>query len=87
MRKFVLILTAMTGLSAPALAKDICMEHPKSEWMSKAQFQEHVEGLGYKIKNIKEEDGCWEMYGYNKDGDRVEIYFDPKTGDIVKQKN
>ena len=40
---------------------------------------------GYEVKNVKEEDGCWEVKG-TKDGKRFEAYFDPLTGELVKAK-
>lgn len=40
---------------------------------------------GYEVKNVKEEDGCWEVKG-TKDGKRVEAYFDPVSGELVKTK-
>jgi hypothetical protein len=44
-----------------------------------------AEGMGYEVRKVGEEDGCWEVKG-TKDGKRVEAYFDPVTGDVVKVK-
>ena len=44
--------------------------------------------MGYKdIRTFKVTDGnCYEIYGYNKDGKKAEVYFNPVTAEIVTQK-
>jgi hypothetical protein len=39
---------------------------------------------GYTIKKFKVDGNCYEIYGRNKEGKKVEIYFDTKTLAIVK---
>jgi len=39
---------------------------------------------GYKIDKFKIDGNCYEIYGSNKDGKKVEIYFDTKTLAVVK---
>jgi hypothetical protein len=41
--------------------------------------------MGYEVRKVDEEDGCWEVKG-TKEGKRVEAYFDPVTGEVVKVK-
>ena len=38
---------------------------------------------GYTVKNINIEDGCYEVYGIDAKGARVEIIVDPMTGEAV----
>lgn len=41
---------------------------------------------GYKIKKFKVTSGnCYEVYGWDKDGKKVEIYYNPITGEKVKE--
>jgi hypothetical protein len=48
--------------------------------MPEAKFKTQVEGMGYKIKTFKVNKGnCYEVYG-EKDGKKVEHFFDPATG-------
>ena len=45
-----------------------------------------VAGLGYQAKVFKVTRGnCYEIYGLDKAGKRVEIYFHPVTGKIVEE--
>ena len=34
---------------------------------------------GWKIRRIKEDGGCYEVYAFNEKGERVEAYFHPLT--------
>ena len=38
----------------------------------------------YKIAKFKVDGNCYEIYGTNKDGKKVEIYFDTRSLDVVK---
>ena len=38
---------------------------------------------GWKIRRVMEDGGCFEVYAFDKNGDRVEAYFHPKTLDLV----
>ena len=77
-------LMAAVGFSGAAFAKADCTAHPKSEWMKESDARAQLEGQGYKIKKFKVDGNCYEIYGKNKDGKKVEIYYDTKTLDVVK---
>lgn len=72
--------------SAPAFAKKVCTEEPKSKWMTEEAFKKKVSDEGYKIRKFKQPGSCYEIYGTDKDGKNVEIYFNPVDGSIVKRK-
>jgi len=84
MKKLILA-TVAACITAPAFASDICAEHPKDQWMTEEAITALVTEQGYEVKNVKEEDGCWEVKG-TKDGEKVEAYFDPVSGELVKTK-
>lgn len=85
MKHLVLGITVLLATTA-AYAKKECTTEPKEKWMSEADFKKQVEGQGYKISKFKQPGTCYEIYGTNKDGKKVEIYFNPVTGAIVKEK-
>lgn len=85
MRKL-LIVAALTLVSANALAKKDCTDQPKDKWMKEEDFKKRLEGEGYKIRKFKQPGSCYEIYGTNKEGQKVEIYFNPVDGSIVKEK-
>lgn len=84
MKHFILIAAiAMTGLSA--FAKKACTDQPKDKWMKEEDFKKKVESLGYKISKFKQPGTCFEIYGTNKEGKKVEVYFNPVDASIIKE--
>lgn len=93
MKPLVLALALGGAMAVPmtAWAKADCKANPKAEWMSEADAKAKIEAQGYKIKaqgykitKFKVDGNCYEIYGTNKDGKKVEIYFDTKSLEIVK---
>lgn len=79
------LLLAIGLLHAQAtLAAADCKSYPKDEWASEDTLKEALEAEGYTIKKFKVDGNCYEIYGRNKEGKKVEIYFDMKTLAIVK---
>ena len=84
MRKLLLI--SLLATSPLAFAGPQCTTTDKAQWQDQAKFQEDLKAQGYDIKKFKVTGGnCYEIYGWDKDKRKVEIYFDPVTGKVVKQ--
>ena len=83
-----LTLVAMLALIAScpvgAFAKADCKAYPKAEWMKEADAKAKIEAQGYTINKFKVDGNCYEIYGKNKEGKKVEIYYDAKTLEPVK---
>ena len=79
-----LALASIVVLPVGAQAGAPCKSNPKAEWMSEADAKTRLEAQGYNIAKFKVDGNCYEIYGTNKDGKKVEIYFDTKSLDIVK---
>lgn len=69
-----------------AMASTECTKLPKSQWMPQEKMMAKLKAEGYEIKKFKVEDSCYEIYGHDKAGHKVEVYFDPVTGAVVKSK-
>lgn len=83
MRKLLLLSLAIA--SPLAFAGPQCTTADQAQWQDQAKFQENLKAEGYEIKKFKVTGGnCYEIYGWNKDKQKVEIYFDPVTGKAVK---
>jgi hypothetical protein len=80
---FLFALTLSTGV---AFAKKNCTDEPKEKWMSEESFKKKAEAEGYTIKKFKQPGTCYEIYGTNKEGKKVEVYFNPVDGTPVKSK-
>lgn len=82
------IALALAGLlfSATASAGADCKPAPRHEWLSEAAMKDQILKAGYKIDKFKISGDCYEIYGKDTDGRKVEIYFDPTDGHIVKER-
>ncbi len=76
-----LFLTAFCAGTAGAA--ELCSV-PQGEWQPQDALQKQLESEGVTIKKIKIDEGCYEVYGTDKDGKRIENYYDPKTLSLVK---
>lgn len=83
--KTIVSLAALLAFATAANATDICKPVDKAQWMSKDEITAKVTALGYEVRKVQPEDGCWEVKG-TKDGERVEAYFDPVTAELVLSK-
>lgn len=85
--KFALASCFLVMFSLTARAEVECTKEPVTKWKNQEAFQKTL-AESYKIKKFKVTKGnCYEIYGLDKSGKRVEIYFNPVTGEVVKQKD
>lgn len=71
-----------------AVAGPKCTDEPQSKWLTEQQMTEKFTAMGYKdnVKKLHVSKGrCWEIYGQDKAGRSVEVYFHPITGAIVEE--
>ncbi|MAL95638.1 MAG: hypothetical protein CME40_11230 [Haliea sp.] len=63
-----------------------CTAAPQSAWHDEARFRQMLVDQGYQINQFKVTEGnCYEIYGFDPDQTKVEIYFNPVNGSIVKR--
>jgi hypothetical protein len=84
--KKTLLALAILMAGGMAHAKKSCTDQPQDKWMKEEDFRKRVEGEGYKIRKFKQPGSCYEIYGVNKEGKDVEVYFNPVDGTVVKEK-
>ena len=75
---------ALSLFAGTAQAAANCVPHLKSEQIGLDAMRERLRAEGYKIKILKVDGNCYELYGRDADGKKVEIYFDTATGKPVK---
>lgn len=82
----VLIACLLIAISAPAFAAVQCTREPREKWLPEARMKQIIADLGHKIAVFKVSAGnCYEIYGRDSAGRRIEIYFNPVDGQIVQQ--
>ncbi|MFG1299795.1 PepSY domain-containing protein [Xanthobacter sp. V3C-3] len=85
-RRFFIASAALCLASSAALASPTCTREPQDKWLSEEAMKQKISQMGFKdIKVFKKTTtGCYEIYGYNADGRKAEVYFNPVTGEIVE---
>lgn len=84
MKKLLMSIVACTLISS-AFAKTECTTEKVEKWKNQDAFKKELEAT-YKIKKFKVTSGnCFEIYGWDKSNNKVEIYFNPVTGAKVKE--
>lgn len=74
-------LLGATAASATGLAT--CDSGPRETWQPQEKLEKMLVERGWKIRRVKEDGGCYEVYAFDEKGERVEAYFHPKTLTLV----
>jgi hypothetical protein len=56
-----------------------CDSGPKEQWQPQEKLEKQLAEKGWKVRRIKEDGGCYEVYATDEKGERVEAYFHPVT--------
>lgn len=56
-----------------------CEPVPKVEMKPQMELQRKLTEEGWKVRQIKNFNGCYEVYGFDAAGRRTEAFFHPKT--------
>jgi len=79
-----LAVAALAGCSGEQTTQ--CTTEPQSAWQDADAFQQNLLDQGYRINEFKITEGnCYEIYGFDPQETKVEIYFDPVDGSVVKR--
>ncbi len=71
--------------ASPALADGACSSAPKSKWQPRSALESQLQADGFKVRQIKIEGGCYEVYATDKEGKRANMAFNAET--LVKLDN
>lgn len=74
----------LNASSATGLAT--CDSGPKAQWQPQEKLEKMLTDKGWKVRRIKEDGGCYEVYAVDDKGERVEAYFHPLTLESVPTK-
>ena len=77
----IVLLFGLITVSAEAAVT--CKAYPKAEWADQEDLKHVLAEEDFTIQELKIDNHCYEMYGQNKQGKKVEIYFDMKSLTIV----
>ncbi len=70
---------AVAVIATPASATGVikCNAGPETGWKSSDALKAKLTKEGWKVRLVKPDGGCYEVYGTTDKGDRVEAYFHP----------
>jgi hypothetical protein len=90
MRKTIFPFAALilAAAAAPAFAaeKAGCGAAPREQWLSEDAVKAKGVAMGYEVRRVKVEKGCYELYAIDKNGAKFELFLDPVTGKLVDRK-
>ncbi len=75
---------AVSASSAFAHGKVTCPEHPPAEWRPHTELEQKLLKEGWTVRRMEKTETCYEVYGKDPQGKRVEAFFDPKTLERVQ---
>ena len=56
-----------------------CPAVPQTEWKPQMELQAKLKSEGWKVRQVKTYHNCYEVYGTDDKGERVEAFFHPTT--------
>ncbi len=76
----VFTLVALTVVAAsPAFAAEGCSTAPASKLQPKSALESRLKAEGMKVRQIKTEKGCYEVYAIDRDGKKVNAAYNAET--------
>jgi hypothetical protein len=84
MKPHLLIATlSLLAASAAHAHGDVKCSTPKAEWRGQMELQSKLVAEGWRVRKVKVENGCYEVYGFDAKGQKAEAFFDPKSFERV----
>jgi len=77
------MLTCLITFPAHATGLFECEPTERAAWLTEDQVSEKLSADGWQVRRMKEDGGCWEVYGTTPEGLRVEVYVHPVSGDVL----
>lgn len=85
MMKHLLATLALSAIASTAFAHGnvSCPALPKEEKKPQMELQRKLEAEGWKVRQVRNYNGCYEVYGFDGNGKKAEAFFHPKTFERV----
>lgn len=84
--RLVAVAAAVAAFAPIASASPKCTSEPKDKWIKEADIKAKIDAMGYTdYKKILVTGSCYEIYGKNKAGKKVEVYLSPIDGKVVEE--
>lgn len=77
---------ALGAIACTVQAHNVECKTPQEEWQPQLALRDKLIAEGWRVRKVAVVNGCYEVYGTNSQGERVELFFDPKTFEQVFEK-
>jgi hypothetical protein len=79
LRAGALVAALLAATAAHATGRATCDSGKPSSWQPIEKLEKLLVEAKWQVRRIKVDGGCYEVYGFNEKGERVEAYFHPVT--------
>ena len=83
MKTLLLALSLLAGAALAQEHKEKCDPVPQEEWRPQAELERMLVNKGWKIARVKITNGCYEVYARDAKNAKKEVFFHPKTLQMV----
>jgi hypothetical protein len=73
------VTVSCVAASSAFAAPSGCSSAPASQWQPKSKLESQLTAKGMKVRQIKAERGCYEVYATDKSGKRQNLAFNAQT--------
>ena len=77
--KVALFAAAALLVASPAFAAGGCSSAPKASWKPQSSLEAQLKSEGLTVKQIKVENGCYEVYATDSAGKRMNLAYNAET--------
>ena len=84
-----LIAPALALAAVPCAAQIVehdavrCEAVPKDQKRPQMELQRKLVAEGWRVRQVKDFNDCYEVYGFDEKGQRTEAFFDPRSFDLI----
>ena len=81
MKHIVLFAALIIATAGSAIAAETgkCSTAPKAKWQPQSRLETQLQAEGMKLRQIKVENGCYEVYATDRSGKRANMAFNAET--------
>jgi hypothetical protein len=78
-----LLVPCLVGTGAVADDSE-CADLPQERWRSELEAEARAVALGYEVRRVTTDDGCYLVKGFDRNGARIELKLDPADLAVVR---
>ena len=77
--KVALLAALAVAAASPAFAAGTCSKAPKASWQPQSNLEAQLKSEGLAVRQIKVENGCYEVYATDTSGKRMNLAYNAET--------